>query len=86
VRLEVNRLKTFDGDVTLQLSPVLGMELPESVTIPRGKSSVDVAIKVDASRTAGRQSIQFNATAQVNGFEEEQRGRFEIEILKAPKK
>ncbi|HZZ80107.1 MAG TPA: hypothetical protein VFE62_16455 [Gemmataceae bacterium] len=86
VRLHADRLKTFDGAVTLQISPVLGLVLPETVTIPRGQSAIDVTVTVDAARPAGRQQVQFNATAQVNGLEEEQRGRFEIDILKMPPK
>ena len=37
VRLNAERLKTFDGDVTVQLAPVLGLDLPtiESVLINR---------------------------------------------------
>ena len=42
-------------------------------------------IKVDATQPAGRRSINLNASAVVNGFEEEQRGgRFEIDIVKTP--
>ena len=84
LRLNAERMKTFDGDVTVQLSPSLGLDLPTMVVIPRGKSGVDIEIKVDPSRTPGRQNINLNATAVVNGFEEEQRGRFDVEILKTP--
>ncbi len=88
VRLRADRMKTFDGDVTVQLAPTPGLDLPPMVVIPRGQPGVDVTIKVDPQRTPGRQSINLNATAQVNRFEEEQRGRFEVEIIKpaAPKK
>ncbi len=84
VRLNAERLKTFDGDVTVQLSPVPGMELPDQVVIPRGQAGVDIKFKVSADRSPGRQNITLNASAIVNGFEEEQRGRFEIDIVKAP--
>ncbi len=86
VRLNAERLKTFDGDVAVQLSPVLGLDLPTMVVIPRGQSSVDIAVKADPGRAPGRQNMQMNTSALVNGFEEEQRGRFEIEIVKTPKK
>ncbi|MSQ95782.1 MAG: hypothetical protein EXR98_14670 [Gemmataceae bacterium] len=84
VRLNTERLKSFDGDVTVQLSPVLGLVLPAAVVIPRGQTGVDVEIKVPADRTPGRQSINLNIAAVVNGFEEELRGRFEIEIVQTP--
>jgi hypothetical protein len=88
VRLTAARQKTFAGDVTLVLSPSPGLTFPEKVTIPRGQASVDVEVKIDADRPMGRQSINWDATAQVDGFEEEQRGRFEIEVVKPmpPKK
>jgi hypothetical protein len=86
VRLNAERLKTFDGDVTVQFAPVLGIDIPSMVVIPRGQSSVDIAVKVDAGRAPGRQIIQLNTSAEVNGFEEELRGRFEVEIVKTPKK
>ena len=85
LRLNADRLKTFDGDVAVQLAPVLGFDLPSSVVIHlRGQSGVDIAIQVDAGRAPGRQSVNLNATAVVNGFEEEQRGRFDLEIVKTP--
>lgn len=86
LRLNAERLKTFDGAVAVQLSPVLGIDLPTMVVIPRGQTGVDIPVKIDPGRTAGKQVIQMNISADVNGFEEEQRGRFEIEIVKTPKK
>ena len=77
-------MKTFDGDVTVQLSPSLGLSFPDKVVIPRGQTGVDIEVKTDPQRTPGRQSINLNASADVNGFEEEQRGRFDIEIVKTP--
>jgi hypothetical protein len=84
-RLKAERLKSFEGDVTVQLSPTLGVELPTMVVIPRGQAGVDIDIKIDAGRTPGRQNINLNASAVVNGFEEEQRGRFDFEIVKIKK-
>ena len=89
IRLTTDRMKTFDGDVTVTLSPSLGLNLPEKVVIPRGKAGVDVEVKVEPDRTPGRQGINLNATGTVNGFEEELRGgRFDVEVVKpvGPKK
>jgi hypothetical protein len=88
LRLNAERMKGFDAEVTVEVSPSLGIELPAKIVIPRGQASVDVDIKVDANQPAGRQSINWNATAVVNGFEEEQRGRLDIDIVKTatPKK
>src|SRR5262249_21185006 len=88
LRLNADRMKTFDGDVTVQLSPVLGLTFPEKVVIPRGQAGVDVEVKVAPDRAPGRQSINLNSTGTVGGFEEELRGRFDVEVVKpmAPKK
>jgi hypothetical protein len=86
VRLNAERLKTFDGAVTLMLTPQPGLDLPASVVIPRGQAGVDVPIKADADLPAGRRGLSWSATALVNGFEEEQRGRFDVEIVKTPAK
>jgi hypothetical protein len=88
LRLTADRMKTFDGDVTVQLSPVLGLTFPEKVVIPRGQAGVDVEVKVSPDRAPGRQSINLNSTGTVGGFEEELRGRFDVEVVKPmpPKK
>jgi hypothetical protein len=84
LRLNADRLKAFDGDVTIELAPSPGLEFPSTVVIPRGATGVDVEVKADSNLTAGKRNINLNITAQVNGFEEEQRGRFEVEIVKLP--
>lgn len=84
VLFHADRLPTFDGEVAIQLSPAPGLELPLMVVIPRGKSSVEVTVKADASRTPGRQGVNLNFAALVNTFEEEQRGRLDVEIVKTP--
>jgi hypothetical protein len=82
------RMKGFDAEVTVQVSPSPGIEMPATIVIPRGQAGVDVDVKIGDSQPAGRVSINWNASAVVNGFEEEQRGRLEIDIIKAatPKK
>lgn len=82
LHLNAERMKGFDAEVTVELSPSLGIDLPAKVVITRGQATVDVDVKVDANQPAGRQSINWNATAVVNGFEEEQRGRLDIDIVK----
>ena len=64
VRLNVQRLPSFDGAIAVQLSPALGIELPATVTIPRGQSGVDVPVKIAPGRAAGRQSVQMNLSAR----------------------
>jgi hypothetical protein len=83
VRLAVKRLKTFDGDVTVHLSPGVDVTYPDKVVIPHGKSEAEFTVAVDPGRSLGRQTIQFQATATVEGYEEEQRNlRVEIDITK----
>jgi hypothetical protein len=89
VHLTVNRVKTFTGPVALKLDAASGLELPPMVVVPRGESAVDIEVKAAKDAAPGRRSIPFQATADVNGFEEEQRGaRIEIDVLKreTPKK
>jgi hypothetical protein len=86
LRLNVDRLKPFDGDVTVQLAPPPGLDVPATVVIPRGQSGVDVDLKVAPDWPAGRVTLNMAATAVVNGFEEEQRGlRVEVEVVKTAK-
>jgi hypothetical protein len=82
VRLILDRMKGFDADVTVEISPSLGIELPAKMVIPRGQDSVEVEMKADANQPAGRRTISWNATAVVNGLEEEQRGRLDVDIVK----
>jgi len=84
LRLVADRLKNFDADVTVQITPVLGFDLPDQIVIPRGQTGVDISVRIPSDRAPGRQSITFIASAVVNGFEEEQRGRIDIDIVKMP--
>ena len=89
VRYAVDRMKTFDGSVTLHLNPMQGVEAPETVTIPKGQTSVEFAVKVPPDAQPRKQNWQFLATADVSGFEEEYRTAIvEIEVKKVepPKK
>ncbi len=89
VRLTISRVKTFAGPVTLKLEPATGLDFPQMVVVPRGETGVDIEVKASKDAMSGRRGIQLSGTAEVDGFEEEQRsGRLEIEVTKAdvPKK
>jgi hypothetical protein len=89
VRFSVSRVKSFAGAVKLNLSPMQGVEFPESVTIPSGRTSADVMIKIPEDSMPRQQNLQVMAMGTVDGFEEEQRpGAPTIEVRKveAPKK
>lgn len=89
VRYTVDRVKTFDGPVTLHLNNMQGLETPEMVTIPKGQTSVEFDVKAAMDAQPRKQNWQFTATADVSGFEEEMRaGVVEIEVKKVepPKK
>ncbi len=89
MRLAVDRVKTFDGPVTLHLNNMPGLEAPEAVTIAKGRTSVEFAVKAVADAQPRKQNWQLTATADVSGFEEELRASpVEIEIKKVepPKK
>jgi hypothetical protein len=79
----VDRLKSFDGPVTLHLNPMQGLETPEVVTIPKGKPSIEFAVKALPDAQPRKQNWQLLATADVSGFEEELRASpVEIELKK----
>jgi hypothetical protein len=89
VRLAVDRVKTFDGPVTVHLNAMPGLEAPETVTIPKGQAEVEFDVKATADAQPRKQNWQLTATADVSGFEEELRASpVEIEIKKVepPKK
>lgn len=87
ITLTLERGAMFEGPVRLELSPNPAVVLPSEIVFPAGKSSVTIPIRIDADRSAGRHNVQITATATVNGYEEEQRTRFEIDIAKpAPPK
>lgn len=72
VRLLADRVKTFDGPITVRLTPVSGIELPATVMIPRGAASVDLEIKIPSDLTPRRLGIRARSSATVGDFEEEQ--------------
>jgi hypothetical protein len=82
VRLTVERVAMFHGPIKIAFTQTQGFELPESVEIPAGGDSVDIPVKVPADLTPGRRGVDLHATAVVDGFEEEQRNRVEIEVVK----
>jgi hypothetical protein len=89
VRVGVDRIKSFDGPVTLHLNTMQGLEAPEVVTIPKGQISVEFAVKAMPDAQPRKQNWQLTATADVSGFEEELRAApVEIEVKKVepPKK
>jgi hypothetical protein len=90
VRLRLDRVKSFDGPVTLRLTPTQGLTFPETVVVPKGQSGADVDVTAAADAGPRKQNLTVTATATVDGYEEEQRGTpFEVEIRKVeppPKK
>ena len=85
VRLSVHRVDTFKGAVTVEPSRVNGLELPETVTIPTGESSIEFTIKVPADYRPGRFNIRLPSTGQVEKFQEETQGsQLQIEVKAKP--
>lgn len=83
VRLTINRVTTFAGPVTLKFDPADGLELPQTVVVPRGQASVEIEVKAKKDAAPGRRGFGVLGTADVDGFEEEHRGaRVEIEATK----
>ena len=89
VKLAVDRVRTFDGPVTLHLSPMQGLDAPEVVVIPKGQTATEFEVKAAADAQARKQNWQLTATADVSGFEEELRAapvEIEVKKVEVPKK
>ena len=83
VRLLANRLKSFDGEVKLRLTPIPGLNFPESIAIPKGEVGVELSVSARPDAMPLKQNVAIQATATVDGFEEERRDiPFEVEIRK----
>lgn len=88
VRLLADRIKTFDGPITVQLSPVQGIELPATVLIPRGVASFDLDVKIPADLMPRRLGIRGRSVATVGEFEEELQAELvniDVRKLEVPK-
>src|SRR5262249_27658245 len=89
VCLLADRVKPFAGPIAVQLPPVQGLELPETVTIPGGKDRVTFTVSVAADAAPRRAGIRAQLSATVGSYEEEMQAQLvEIEIRKpeSPKK
>jgi hypothetical protein len=89
VCLLADRVKPFAGPIAVQLPPVPGLEMPESVTVPGGTDRLEFTVKVAADAAPRRAGIRARLTATVGTYEEETQPQLvEIEIRKAesPKK
>jgi len=83
VRLLANRVPTFDGEVTVQLSKVPGVTAPESVVIPHGQAAVEVELRAAADAAPNKVQVQLSANGVVEKYEEEQRGgKIDVEVRK----
>ncbi len=86
VRLLLDRVPSFDGPVLLHLNPQDGLQFEETVQVAKGQKSVEIKVVASATAADRRGNLQINASATVDGYEEEVRvPNVEIEV-KAPKK
>ena len=80
--VRIERMKTFAGPVTVALSPPDGLECPDKVVVPAGKDSAEVQVRARADARPGRHGVALSGSADVDGFEEEARGRLEVDVPK----
>jgi hypothetical protein len=89
-RFTVERIGGIDNEITILFNRNNGgLELPETLVIPRGQTGVDFAIAIPADTAPRKFNIQATSSGDVNGYEEEIRGSLvEIEVKKpdVPKK
>ncbi len=70
VKFLANRVVTFDGPVTFNLTPQSGLQFPETVTIPRGELATEFEIKADPKLNPGRHNLRVEAAGFVGKYEE----------------
>ncbi len=70
VKLNANRVETFDGDVVFALGPQPGFTFPATVTIPKGQASVEVEFKADPKLNPGRHNVRNEVAGFVGKYEE----------------
>lgn len=81
--LKCDRLRSFAGSVEVRFNQNTNFDLPETVTIPAGQTTAAVTVKSKPDAGNGRHRLDFHATAQVDGYEEEVRGSLgEVEVKK----
>lgn len=70
VRLAANRVPTFNGPVTVALTPQSGLTFPSTVEIPSGQESAPLEIRIAESLNPGRHQIRMEAAGFVGQYEE----------------
>lgn len=70
MKILANRVATFDGPVTFNLTPQSGLQFPETLTIPRGDLATEFEIKVDPKLNPGRHNLRVVAAGFVGKYEE----------------
>jgi hypothetical protein len=89
VRITLDRQKSFDGPIRIQLNPMQGLDHPEMVTVAKGQNSVEFMVKASMDAQPRKQGWGVYATADVDSFEEELRGspvEIEVKKVEVPKK
>ena len=87
VRLTVDRVPSFTGDVQLQLPLAYPgiTHLPETVTIPANRAEISLTLIAEPDVTPRRQGFTVVATGLVSGYEESVRiNPLQIEFLLRP--
>jgi len=71
IKVQISRLKSFDGPVTVTHNPLPGITLPETLVVAKGQTSIDIPIEIPADAPVRIVILQLSATGTVNGFEEQ---------------
>lgn len=89
VKLLANRLPPFTGPITVEVLDTFGLDFPTTFTIPEGKPSIEVDLKVAADYVPRKVRIRLPGQALVGKFVEDGRPKdVEIDVKKPepPKK
>ncbi|MCH2372598.1 MAG: PPC domain-containing protein [Planctomycetes bacterium] len=70
VRVLANRIEPHREPITISLSGVSGLQLPESVIVPEGEGSVMVEISASENLDPGNYTVALSGSGRVGKFEE----------------
>jgi pre-peptidase len=70
MKILANRVATFDGPVTFNLTPQSGFQFPATVEIARGEPAAEFEVVVDSKQNPGRYTLRVEAAGFVGKYEE----------------
>ena len=86
VRILANRIAPHRAPITVSLSQVAGLDLPESVVVPEGESSVTLQVAASDDVKPGSYSVGLSGQGRSGKFEETWGAKSLEVVVPAPEK